>query len=59
MANENKENLKHEVEKEITRKIEESRHRVLDESSDKSVSRDISKMQAPDEWPDPPKKNKE
>jgi hypothetical protein len=57
MVNEKEEKQRREVEEKVT-KIDDGRHRVLDESSDKSLTRDISKMQAPDEWPDPPEKNK-
>lgn len=38
-------------------KKNDSNHRVVNDSAlNESTSRDISKMQSPGKWPDPPKK---
>lgn len=53
-----KEDKLRDIEREKVRKeeIENFRESVRDKGHETGLSRDIEKMQAPDEWPDPPKK---
>ena len=58
---ENKDKIQEEIEKrqEIEHQIDESIHRDDEETHYRVGYQDITKMQAPDQWPDPPDKNKE
>ncbi len=50
-------------EKEDKLKVEIEKQQEIERQIDESISqenyRDITKMQAPDQWPDPPEKNEE